>query len=83
MSYEDSKWYNDQRNPRFMGTGDGINNDIPDGEGEDGSGEEQYYNKARDNQLKKLPCDKCKGKIGDMDVEGHYSGVCAHCRGDD
>ena len=25
-------------------------------------------------------CDRCKGDIGMMDVEGHYSGRCAHCR---
>jgi hypothetical protein len=28
-------------------------------------------------------CDKCLGKIGDTDVEGQYSGICAHCRGDE
>ena len=25
-------------------------------------------------------CDTCKGKIGYTDVEGHYTGKCAHCR---
>jgi hypothetical protein len=26
-------------------------------------------------------CDRCKGKIAMTDVQGHYSGECAHCRG--
>ena len=28
----------------------------------------------------KLTCEECKNRIDDTDVEGHYSGECAHCR---
>ena len=45
--------------------------------------ESDYYDTASSNFTKQKPCEQCKGKIGDMDVEGHYSGVCAHCRGDE
>ena len=36
---------------------------------------------AETNPAKDDPCEKCKGHIGMMDVEGQYSGVCARCRG--
>jgi len=50
---------------------------------EDIEQEAKYYDQAKSNYGKRLPCDKCKGKITMTDVEGHYSGVCAHCRGDE
>ena len=45
--------------------------------------EELMQDKWEKYGIDKVPCDKCKGVIGEHDVEGHYSGVCAHCRGDE
>jgi hypothetical protein len=45
-----------------------------------GSAEDQRQVPLNNPKGDSTICNECNGKIGMMDVEGHYSGMCAACR---